>query len=282
MTILITGASGGLGREVARGLARAGSAHLILPVRDAHSGDALRSEIESLGCEKVSTPVLELASLSNVMTFIEDFRARGQPAGLQGLLFNAGRQSAHGLTFTADGFESTFAVNHLAHHALFRGLQDRLTPTATVGWTSSGTHDPNQRAARAFGFRGAQYQCNILMARHFGGSESGGRRFFAFDPGLMPGTGLAREQHGIALAAWNYVLPALIPVLPGASSAKRSGETYCKLLQGRIAIEPNGSYFDYTGRRIAPYIPDNVQSVIDELIRTSEELLTRERPRAAV
>jgi len=128
MTILITGASGGLGREVARGLARAGSAHLILPVRDAHSGDALRSEIESLGCEKVSTPVLELASLSNVMTFIEDFRARGQPAGLQGLLFNAGRQSAHGLTFTADGFESTFAVNHLAHHALFRGLQDRLTP----------------------------------------------------------------------------------------------------------------------------------------------------------
>ena len=311
MTVLITGASGGLGREVAKGLARAGSQHLILPVRDAHGGDALRYEIESLGCGNVSTPLLELASLSNVRTFIEDFRAREQPASLQGLLFNAGRQSAHELKFTADGFESTFAVNHLAHHALFKGLHDHLTPTATVGWTSSGTHDPNQRAARAFGFRGAQYHtarmlaegnypgaknsaqacrdayatskwCNILMARHFGGSESGRRRFFAFDPGLMPGTGLAREQHGIALAAWNYVLPALTPILPGASSAKRSGETYCKLLQGRIAIEPNGSYFDHTGQRIAPYIPDNVQSVIDELIRTSDELLARERARAAV
>jgi len=38
---------------------------------------------------------------------------------------------------------------------------------------------------------------------------------------------------------------------------------------------PNGSYFDYTGKRVAPYLPDNVQSVTDDLIRASDELLMR-------
>jgi len=306
VTVLITGASNGLGRAVARQLARAGVPHLVLPVREARTGDALRLEIESLGCKNVSTPLLELASLASVKQFIEEFRTRPPPLKLEGLLLNAGTQSAQQLRFTQDGLEATFAVNHLAHYALFKGLRDQLTATASVGWTGSGTHDPNLRAARAFGFRGAQYHtaimlaagqypgahnpeqtckdayatskwCNILMARHFGSKEPGQRRFFAFDPGLMPGTGLAREQHGVALAAWNYVLPRLVRILPGASSPQRSGDTYCKLLQGQIAIENNGSYFEYTGKAIAPYLPDNVQSVIDDLVQTSDSLLMHGR-----
>jgi len=305
VTVLITGASSGLGRAVARQLSGAGADHLILPVREARTGDALRFEIESLGCKNVETPLLELASLAKVKQFIEDLPRRAQPLRLEGLLLNAGTQSAHALRFTQDGLESTFAVNHLAHYALFKGLREQLTATATVGWTGSGTHDPNLRAARVFGFRGAQYHtaamlaegrypgaknpeqacrdayatskwCNILMARHFGSSEAGQRRFFSFDPGLMPGTGLAREQHGVTLAAWNYVLPRLIRILPGASSPQRSGDTFCKLLQRQINIEGNGGYFDYTGRLLAPYLPGNVQSVTDDLIRTSDELLTRD------
>lgn len=306
MTVLITGSSSGLGRAVAGQLARAGLNRLILPVRDQRTGDALRAEIESLGCKNVSTPLLELASLASVRQFIEELAAHEPPLSLQGLLLNAGTQSAHELRFTPDGFESTFAVNHLAHYALFKGLLGRLTPTASVGWTGSGTHDPNLRAARAFGFRGAQYHtammlaqgqypgaknpeqtcrdayatskwCNILLARHFGSQESGRRRFFAFDPGLMPGTGLAREQRGIALAAWNHVLPRLVGILPGASSPQKSADTYFKLLQGQIAIEENGSYFEYTGKVLTPYLPENVQSVIDDLVRTSDELLVRGR-----
>jgi NAD(P)-dependent dehydrogenase (short-subunit alcohol dehydrogenase family) len=306
VTTLITGATGGLGREVARRLAQAGVPHLILPVRDARSGDALRSEIAAMGCKDVSTPLLELASLANVVQFIEDFRSREGSVRLQGLLFNAGTQSASELRFTGEGIETTFAVNHLAHYALFRGLRDQLTPTAIVGWTTSGTHDPRERMARLFGFRGAQYHsaamlaqgdypgaknsaqtcrdayatskfCNMLMARHFGASEQGQRKFFAFDPGLMPGTGLARDQHGIALAAWNHLMPRLIGILPGASSPKRSGDMLSELMQGRIAIEQNGSYFFFTGKVIAPYIPDNEQAVIKDLIGASEEWLTRTR-----
>jgi NAD(P)-dependent dehydrogenase (short-subunit alcohol dehydrogenase family) len=301
---LITGATGGLGREVARRLAQAGVSHLILPVRDERSGDALRSEIAAAGCENVSTPLLELSSLSNVGQFVDNFRSREHAVRLQGLLFNAGTQSASKLRFTGEGIESTFAVNHLAHYALFRTLRDQLTPTAIVGWTTSGTHDPSERMARLFGFRGAQYHtaamlalgnypgamnpaqscrdayatsklCNILMARHFGASEPGQRRFFAFDPGLMPGTGLARDQHGIALAAWNHVMPHLIGILPGASTPKRSGDMLHRLMQGQIAVERNGSYFNYSGKVVAPYIPNHEQSVIRDLISTSEEWLTR-------
>jgi NAD(P)-dependent dehydrogenase (short-subunit alcohol dehydrogenase family) len=301
MTTLITGATGGLGREIARRLAQGGVAHLILPVRDARSGEVLSSEIKALGCEAVSTPLLDLASLSKVGQFIANIRSGD--LNIQGLLLNAGMQSAKILRFTDDGIESTFAVNHLAHYALLKALQDRLTPSAVVVWTSSGTHDPNQRAARAFGFRGAQYHtaamlakgeypgapnsvqacrdayatskfCNNLMARHFGNAELGQRKFFAFDPGLMPGTGLARDQTGIALAAWKYVMPHLTRILPGASSPKRSGEMLFKLIQGQAAVD-NGSYVTYTGEAVASYHPDNEQAMIRDLIQTSDELLAR-------
>jgi hypothetical protein len=92
-------------------LARAGVPDLVLPVREGRTGDALRVEIESLGCRNVATPLLELASLASVKQFIEEFRTRAQPLCLQGLLLNGGTQSAHQLRFTQDGFESTFAVN---------------------------------------------------------------------------------------------------------------------------------------------------------------------------
>jgi len=298
---LITGATGGLGREVARRLAQGGVAHLILPIRDARSGDALRSEIEALGCEEVSTPLLDLASLPKVEQFIKNLQS-GE-LHIQGVLLNAGMQSAKGLRFTDDGIESTFAVNHLAHYALLKGLRDHLTPTAVVAWTTSGTHDPNQRAARIFGFRGAQYHtaamlakgeypgaknsaqacrdayatskfCNNLMARYFGAAEIGQRRFFAFDPGLMPGTGLARDQTRIALAAWKHVMPHLIGILPGASSPRRSGEMLFKLMQGQVAVD-NGGYVNYTGKIVASYTPENEQAMIKDLIQTSDDLLVR-------
>jgi NAD(P)-dependent dehydrogenase (short-subunit alcohol dehydrogenase family) len=301
---LITGATGGLGRAVAACYARGGVTPLILPVRDARRGEALRLELQALGCPQVGTPVVDLASLSDVQRFIAECRT--SEVRLQALVLNAGMQSARQLTFSGDGIESTFAVNHLAHYALLKGLLDHLTPEAMVSWTSSGTHDPHQRAARMFGFRGAQYHtaamlakgeypgaknsaqicrdayatskfCNNLMARYFGAAEPGRRIFFAFDPGLMPGTGLAREQHGIALAAWNHLLPNLIAVLPGASSPRRSGEVLFKLMQRMIIVAKNGSYFDLTGKSIAPYVPADEQAMMRDLIQTSDEFLARVR-----
>ncbi len=67
---LITGATSGLGLQVARRLARRGDNHLILPVRDAARGSALRSALEAAGRVRVFTPQLDLASLKGVATFV--------------------------------------------------------------------------------------------------------------------------------------------------------------------------------------------------------------------
>jgi len=56
-------------------------------------------------------------------------------------------------------------------------------------------------------------------ARH--GAELG-PRFVAFDPGLMPGTGLARERSVVERWAWSNVLSLLTRGIPGVSTTRRS------------------------------------------------------------
>lgn len=301
MTYLITGATGALGKEVALRLARLGVTALILPTRDEAGAAELRDGLRAAGCTHVQTPVLELSSLSSVRRFVEAMQEQLPARSLKGLLLNAGRQSAHRMEYTEDGLEATFAVNHLAHHAVLKGLSSRLGTDAVVGWTASGTHDPRELSARLSGFRGGRYStarlvakghfdgaksveqacrdayatsklCNMLVARHFGRVEEGAQRFFSFDPGLMPGTGLAREQGRIARAAWNHLLPRLVPLLPGASTPARSGRVLAELLTGHLA-GPNGSYYNYTGRVLEPWLPANESETVADLLDVSDALL---------
>jgi NAD(P)-dependent dehydrogenase (short-subunit alcohol dehydrogenase family) len=61
---------------------------------------------------------------------------------IDALVLNAGRAERP----TVDGFEPTFAINHLAHYLLLRLLEDRLARRATVVLTTSSTHDPDPQA----------------------------------------------------------------------------------------------------------------------------------------
>lgn len=217
-------------------------------------------------------------------------------------LLNAGGQSANRIEFTVDGFETTFAVNHLAHFFLLRGLLERLTDQAFVGWTASGTHDPKETSARLFGFRGAQYTtaaqlargdfgqgvamaqackdayatsklCNIVSARAFAKDYPQAATFFSFDPGLMPGTGLARKQGRAAQWAWRNVMPRLAAILPGTSTPMKSSAVVTELLTGRLRATYNGAYFNYTGNQLEPAAPATEHWVGDDLISTSDFLV---------
>ena len=64
----------------------------------------------------------------------------------------------------------------------------------------------------------------------------------AFDPGLMPGSGLGRDYSPLQRLAWRYVLPAL-RVLPGVNSTRTSGRHLAALAADPRFDGVTGMYF---------------------------------------
>lgn len=65
----------------------------------------------------------------------------------------------------------------------------------------------------------------------------------AFDPGLTPGSGLARDYPPLLRLTWRYLLPAL-RVLPGARSTRTSGRYLATLATAARFDGVSGRYFD--------------------------------------
>ena len=124
---IITGASDGIGFEIALGFARAGS-ELVLPVRDAAKGEAAAQKIrDAVPGVAVSTRPFDLSSLESVAAFADGMLADGAP--VTHLINNAGVMTPPMRQLTADGFELQFGANYLGHFALVQ----RLMPVLRAG-----------------------------------------------------------------------------------------------------------------------------------------------------
>ena len=138
-TVLITGASSGLGVETARAFTHAG-ATVVLPVRDQGRGEeSLRAIATTENVDKVVLRSLDLASLSSVRAFTEQFLSDFSTLDI---LINNAAVMATPQTKTSDGFEMQFGTNHLGHFALFTGIAPALlaAPTSRVVALSSIGH----------------------------------------------------------------------------------------------------------------------------------------------
>lgn len=131
----ITGASGGLGRATAHGLARQGF-DLVLAGRSAERHQEVLREARALGAD-VRHVALDLSDLGSVAAAARPERP------IDALVLNAGVAGVRGLT--ADGFELAFGVNHLAHFLLTRLLMPALRAgqarVVTVGSRAHFDHD---------------------------------------------------------------------------------------------------------------------------------------------
>ena len=113
---LVTGASDGLGLEIARRLALAG-AEVILSVRNPKKGAAAVDRIASEAPDSVViTRVLDLASLRSVHELGEVLSREGRPINIW--VNNAGIMIPPTRYESEDGFELQFATNFLGHFAL--------------------------------------------------------------------------------------------------------------------------------------------------------------------
>jgi NAD(P)-dependent dehydrogenase (short-subunit alcohol dehydrogenase family) len=268
-TAVITGAGSGLGFECARALlARDESWHVVLAVRSPQRG---AEAVAALGEPKRCTVVeCDLASLKSVHAFVDHVRAATELPPLHAIVCNAGVQVLSGTETTADGFEMTFGVNHLGHFALVQGFLDQLARPARIVVVSSGTHDPAKhtgmpapaytRAADllypprhdgeltpAAGRRRytTSKLCNVLYAYELDRRLGHGAQDItvnAFDPGLMPGSGLARDYPPLQRLAWRYLMPVM-RVFPQVHSTRASGRHLAALAADPRFDGITGHYF---------------------------------------
>src|SRR5271156_2501126 len=135
---VVPGASDGLGLEIARRLAIAGS-EVILPVRNATKGQAAMVRIaESNPLAKVSIRPLDLASLQSVADLGTLLLKEARPIDIW--INNAGVMIPPTRHLSADGFELQFATNFLGHYALagrvlplLKANKARITTMSSLG-----------------------------------------------------------------------------------------------------------------------------------------------------
>ena len=239
-TAIITGGNAGLGEQCARTIAADHSWHVVIASRDARRAEAAVAQLTAdTANPAIEALPLDLASLASVRAFAERYAGGSRPP-LHALVCNAGIQVAQGISYTTDGFETMFGVNHLGHFLLVNLMLRHLDPPARIVVVSSGTHDPSSIDGR---FNAPIYRDALSLAwpeRPGAPQMSGIRRyatsklcnlFFAYeldrrlrasrlsttahpitvnayDPGATPGTGLIRQYPAAVRTFWTAPLTA--------------------------------------------------------------------------
>jgi NAD(P)-dependent dehydrogenase (short-subunit alcohol dehydrogenase family) len=124
---LVTGATSGIGKATAMGLAQRG-ATVVMVGRDREKSEAVQKEIKTKsGNEAVDLLLADLSSQASVQQLTENFLQRY--AKLHVLINNAGMSSLRRRE-TVDGLEVTFAVNQLAPFLLTNVLLNVIKASA--------------------------------------------------------------------------------------------------------------------------------------------------------
>jgi len=197
--VVLTGATRGIGRAAAIELVRRG-AEVALVGRDPERVSLVAEEAAAAGGGgRVHGHVADLALMSNVRVLADEIRGRYQHVDV--LANNAGALFASRKE-TPEGFEQTFALNHLAPFLLTNLLRDRLAGGRVVT-TASNAHKSARldledlQSERSYSPRvyGISKLYNILFTRELA-RRAPELRANCFHPGVVR-TGFAKNENGI-------------------------------------------------------------------------------------
>jgi NAD(P)-dependent dehydrogenase (short-subunit alcohol dehydrogenase family) len=275
-TVLITGGHTGLGLEAAKELASGARLDLLLAGRDPDRIEGAARQIRSQYGVDVGVLELDLSSLASVRAAAARVRAMletGEIDSLRAILSNAGAQFQGPVSYSADGYEETFAVNYLGPFLLVNLLLDLVSERGRIVFTASGTHDPDTMDGKMVG-AAAEPDAGALALEGKNGEKaiSGGKRYttsklatvllayeldrrlrrghsslasIAFDPGLIPETGLTRTSPGAVrwlarTAPMKWVLKRLGVTM---GSLSFSGTALARVAYDPSFADGSGKYF---------------------------------------
>ncbi len=198
--VLLTGATRGIGRAAAIELAREG-AEVALVGREAGRVKAVAREARATGgAAPVHEHVADLMLMADVRALADEARERYEHIDV--LANNAGALFASRKE-TSEGFEQTFALNHLAPFLLTNLLRDRLDAGRVVT-TASDAHKSgrldlddlqSEKSYSAMRVYGTSKLCNILFTRELA-KRAPQVHANCFHPGVVR-TGFGKNDNGI-------------------------------------------------------------------------------------
>lgn len=222
---VVTGASSGIGLHTALGVSRAGM-RVVMAGRDRGRTEAARRlVIQRSGSDRVDIALADFSRLGDVRRLADEILAGYDR--LDVLVNNAGLFSPQ-YRLSADGFELTFAVNHLAPFLLTNLLLDRLkasAPARIVTVASEAhrrnhidvadlTRPPDWTMMRAYG---RSKLCNILFTRELASRLDPGEVVATcLHPGVVA-TGIG-QRGGLTELGWRVLKPFMISPEKGAET----------------------------------------------------------------
>lgn len=251
--MVITGASSGIGLEAAVKTASLGG-EVILVARDRQRGDRALADVRRRSAsDAVSLFICDFSSLIATRTLAAELRANRPRIDI--LVNNAGTVSPDRRT-TEDGFEQTFAVNHLAPFLLTNLLLDSLerSAAARVINVSSAAHRSGE-----IDFENLHYQRGgYSLLKAYGRSKLANVLFTRELARRLAGTSVTSNclhPGVVATNIWSHAHWYAQPLLRAAKlfmlSPAHGGDTIVHLATSPEVEGQSGGYYE-KNRRVAP------------------------------
>jgi len=226
-TVVITGATSGIGASAAEALAAQG-ARVIFTARDAAKAAATLSGLTRANPGAAHDFVIaDLTTLAHMKTAAEALAAK---AGTVDVLINNAGAIFSRRQLTPDGLEMTFAVNHMAYFVITEILRPHLAPGARIVSTASVAHQsarldfedltlekvsPGLFAMVAYG---NSKLCNILWTRELAKRLAGtGITANCVHPGGV-NTGFGDNLKGVLKAVFSFAKRFMLTPAQGADT----------------------------------------------------------------
>jgi protochlorophyllide reductase len=277
-TVVITGASSGVGLYAAKALSQRGW-YVVMGCRDLAKAAQAAQALE-MPQENYSIMHIDLASLESVRQFVQDFRATGKP--LDALVCNAAiyMPLLKEPLRSPEGFELSVATNHLGHFLLCNLMLDDLKsslPNSRLVILGTVTHNPDELGGKipprpdlgelkgfAAGFKepismidGKKFEpvkaykdskvCNVLTMRelHRRYHEATNITFSSLYPGCVAETPLFRNHYPL----FQKIFPLFQKYITGGYVSQELAGERVAMIVADPEYSQSGTYWSWGNRQ---------------------------------